>query len=465
MPATRQHWDPVAPTLGQRVWRLLCRWLVRTFYSQAEVTGQENVPPTGPLLFCANHVNALVDAVVVQAGQERPIHPLARSGLFRSPLLRPLLAMIQAVPIYRRRTDSNKVADSKNVGQSRNQDSFERCYEYLAKGRALLIFPEGQSHSDPSLRPLKTGAARLAAGFEERHGERPTIIPVGLIFPQKGRFRSEVLVQFGPPVPLPAMEDKDQEARIRAWTDAIGEGLAGVTLNVDSWEDLELLQLLHDFFDLRGRGRRSSLEQRFRTLQWLIETQRWLRITHPTQVALVTARLRRFGELCRQYGVEDYHLSLRYRPWVIVRFLLRALAFAIFVVPPALWGFLNAALPYYATRWISQRTARGRDQYDTAGMLFGLFFFLTCWSAQVFGVSWFWGNEAAIAYALSLPIAAGIALKLGRERRRVAEHVRVFWLFLRKERLKSYLQVKRSELEIDLARLSRLGRGGAAQTI
>ncbi|MEO1087692.1 MAG: 1-acyl-sn-glycerol-3-phosphate acyltransferase, partial [Acidobacteriota bacterium] len=87
---------------SQRTWRALCVLLSRSFYSRFEVSGLEHLPTSGPVILCANHVNALADAVVVQAAMPRPIHPVARSGLFRSPIFRPILHFIQAVPIARR---------------------------------------------------------------------------------------------------------------------------------------------------------------------------------------------------------------------------------------------------------------------------------------------------------------------------------------------------------------------------
>lgn len=445
---------PPQPTLGQRAWRRFCVFMVGIFYRRFEAEGLSNLPAEGPVILCANHVNALVDAVVVQAGCPRPIHPLARSGLFRSPLLRPVLAFIQAVPIYRRRQGAE--AETSKA----NEDSFRRCYEYLEEGRILLIFPEGQSHSDPTLRPLKTGAARLALGLWERTGRLPAVIPVGLVFPQKGRFRSEALVQLAPPVDLTS-EDAAAEDAPHRLTEAIGAGLMKVTLNADSWEDVQLLRLLHGFFAMR-EGRHSSLAQRFRALQRLIETHRWLRLTRPVEVKILGEKLRRFESLCRQHGVEDYHLNLRYRPALVVRFLLRSLGFLLFVAPLAVWGFLNSAVPYFATRFMSRISARGRDQYDTAGMLFGLFFFLAFWGAQTFLVYRLWGTWSAVGYGASLLVTSAVALRVGKERKRIVENVRVFLLFLRRRELQSYLRTKRQELEVELARLARMARGGLA---
>lgn len=428
------------------------------FYRRREFAGLENLPASGPVILCANHVNALVDGVVVQASCPRPIHPLARSGLFRNPLLRPLLNRIQAIPVYRRRPGEERASAA-------NEDSFRLCHDYLAEGRVILIFPEGQSHSDPMLRPLKTGAARMAFGLLERRGLLPAVVPVGLTFPEKGRFRSELLVQYGPPVVLTVEEGEDSDKTIRRFTKAIEDALEGVTLNVDSWEDLELMRLLQRFFLLRD-GRREdagparSLAARFRSLKQLAETHRWLRLKHPDPVRLLREKLKRFERLCQRYGVHGYHLHLRYDAGVVTRFVVRSLTFAFFVFPLALWGVANSAVPYLATRAMTRATARGRDQYDSAGMIFGLVFFLAFWGAQTFVAWWYWGVAGAVAYGLSLPVTGAVALLVGKERKRILDNVRIFVLFVRRRGLREYLKVRRQELEVDVAQLARLARQG-----
>ncbi|NJL28058.1 MAG: hypothetical protein HC897_09225, partial [Thermoanaerobaculia bacterium] len=102
--------------------------------------------------------------------------------------------------------------------------------------------------------------------------------------------------------------------------------------------------------------------------------------------------------------------------------------------------------------------ARGRDQYDTSSIVFGLGFFGLFWGAQTLGVYWLWGNWPALAYAASLPITAAVALRVGKQRQRILENVRVFWLFVRQREVQRYLAVKREELEVELARLARLAR-------
>lgn len=457
------------PTLSQVLWRRFCVLAVRVFYRRFEVTGLENLPSSGPLILCANHVNALVDAVVVQAACPRPVHPIARSGLFRNPLLRPILALIQAIPVYRRH---EKAIRGKPPS---NEDSFRRCHEILSAGGAILIFPEGQSHSDPSLRPLKTGAARLAFGHRQREGGLPEVVPVGLTFTAKGRFRAGALVQVGEPVEWRPEEGdleegelgatpEDEEA-VRRYTEEIDEGLKAVTINVDSWEDLALMRLMQRFFALRAVDpepgvpqdvhRPRTLADRFRSFQRLDEAHRALRRVFPEFTARLRHDLTRFDRLRRRYRIRDYQLELRYTPAMVLRWLLSNLAFLLFVVPLAAWGILHSGIPYFLTRTASRLSARARDHYDTAGMLWGLVFFGLFWGAQTFAVFYLWGLWPAVAYGISLPITAGVALKVGYERRRIFEEARVFWLFLRRRDLQDFLRGLRDDLEDDLEEATR----------
>lgn len=454
--------DPVAgplapaPSVAQRLWRRFCQLAIWAFYRRCEVTGGGHLP-AGPLILCANHANALVDGLIVQASCRRIVHPLARSGLFRSPVLRPFLNLIQAVPIYRRRAGTS--ADPR-----RNEMTFARCYDYLAEGRALLIFPEGQSHSDPALRPLKTGAARLALGFWRRRGRLPAVVPVGLIFTHKGRFRGDVLVQYGPPVALePPPAGAEERAVVAAYTAAITAGLRAVTLNVEAWEDVALMKEIQAFADFRRGRRRRRLSHRYRAFQRLADAHRWLRLVHPEEVMLLRRKLRRFARLRRRYGVASYHLELRYRPAVVARFLGRSLFFALLVFPLALWGLVMNGPAYLAARITTRRLARGRDQYDTAGLLSGLLYFTLFWSGQTVAVYRLFGLVPALAYAVSLPLTGAVALLLGRERRRTIENVRVFFLFLRQRHVRAYLLAKRQEIEVEIARLARLVRHGVPQ--
>ena len=445
------------PKLGQKIWRWFCRGVLLTHYRRSEVDGLENLPPEGGVLLCANHPSALVDGVVIQAMCPRLIHPLARSGLFTHPLLRPMLALMQAVPVYRR--------EDAGGDTRRNVDVFERCYEILGRGGVLLIFPEGQSHSDPGLRALKTGAARLALGALERNGRAPVVLPVGLNFTDVGRFRNSLLIKFGKPVEVVALEGEAPEEAALRTTEAIRVALSGVTLNLESWEDFEFLRQVERFFSLRrGKYRKRALSTRFRALQNLQRAGARLREQAPHLMERLAQRLRQFENLCRRFGVRDYHLTVSYTPILVTRFIARGLTIIFLALPLAVYGWLNAALPYYLTGLLALRSATDRYQYDTAKICYGMLFFGLFWGGQTAAVAWLLGAIPAVAYALSLIPTAAIAFYLRRERERILDNIRVFFLFLRRRDLRQLLEFERAELERDLAGLTKLAGRSAVSS-
>ena len=82
---------------------------------------------------------------------------------------------------------------------TKNREMFARVRAHLGAGGAVALFPEGTSHSDPRLKPMKTNA-RIALGVASPTPLR--IQPVGLFYTDKRTFRSAALVYFGEPFPV-----------------------------------------------------------------------------------------------------------------------------------------------------------------------------------------------------------------------------------------------------------------------
>ena len=96
-----------------------------------------------------------------------------------------LMAQTNSIPIYRRQdadgTDPAAQVSPEELARP-NEATFGRCYDYLGQGGTIMIFPEGTSVSERRLRPLKTGAARIALGAEARHDFKLGLhmLPVGI---------------------------------------------------------------------------------------------------------------------------------------------------------------------------------------------------------------------------------------------------------------------------------------------
>ncbi|PYQ57876.1 MAG: acyltransferase, partial [Acidobacteria bacterium] len=178
---------------SDRLFRALARLVLKAFFREVEAVGAERIPLHRPLVLVANHVNGLIDPILLMG--PLPVIPrfLAKSTLWKNPLVRPFLDLAGAIPVYRRQDEG--------ADPAKNAETFSRSHELLARGGALALFPEGTSHSDPALKPLKTGAARIVLEAERRFpGIGTRIIPVGLLFDAKQTFRSRALVQVGEPL-------------------------------------------------------------------------------------------------------------------------------------------------------------------------------------------------------------------------------------------------------------------------
>jgi hypothetical protein len=117
---------------------------------------------------------------------------------------------------------------------------------------------------------------------------------------------------------------------------------------------------------------------------------------------------------------------------------------------------MNCFIPYQLTSDVARRIAKGPDQYDTASVIFGMFFFSIFWSTQIYVAYRYFGTAIALFYLASLIISAPFALKLRKEYHTIIDNVKIFFLFMRRKKLRKYLETKRKEIEIELARLLRI---------
>ena len=179
----------------------LLRWFtgiaLHWFYSSIQITGREKIPMSGPVIIAASHHNALVDALIAGWIAPRRLTLTAKATLMDNILLRWFFPIVGIVPL-RRVSDELKKKNTGKVDPGRNASAFEAILDVLQKGEMVLIFPEGISHSNPELAPLKTGASRIALeARDKRHTKNLRIIPLGLSFEEKGNPGTAVLAEVG----------------------------------------------------------------------------------------------------------------------------------------------------------------------------------------------------------------------------------------------------------------------------
>ena len=447
-----------------RVLVALDRLVLSVFFRRIEVEGLERIPASGPLVFVANHVNGLIDPMLVLGCLPLVPRFLGKSTLWDIPPLRPFLRWARVIPVYRR-SDAADVA--------RNAETFAASRAALAEGGAVAIFPEGRSHDEPALAPLKTGAARIALEAEAVHGPLGVrILPVGLVFDRRERFRSRALVEVGEPFAAveggerPAGPPADRET-VRALIARIDRALQEVTVSFATWEEARLVARAAEIYARPALDvpRRPSLARAAAARRAFAAGYRRLAELHPERVAVVAEAVRRYDGLLAAAGLRDEQVAAAYDALPVLRFLRRTLATLLVRLPLALVGTALNAIPFQVVSAVARRVAPA-DQKATWKVFPSLLVYPATWLAEAAVIGWgaakAWDAGRAWAAALAVlvlaPLSGRVALRFHDRRSRLAGEIRAFLVLRTRRRFAAELRAERADVRRRVAELVELYR-------
>ena len=411
------------------------------FYRRRLLGGK--IPTSGPVILVANHPNGLVDAVALLVASPRPPRFLAKAPLFEMPILGALLRTTGALPVYRGIDGANT---------SDNRATFAKVHTALASNQLVCLFPEGISHSKPALQTLKTGAARMALGAltDSAQTSEIKVLPVGLIYGRKTRFRSRMAIWVGEAIEageFVGLYHRDQRAAVRALTDRIATGLRQVTIQLSDWHDLPLIELAER---LLPRDQSHSADR----TRALAEGLHRLRCENPQAAAALEDKLADFRDRLEYLQLAPEDLDLRYTKLGVLRFALRNGANISLTLPLASLGALIWWLPYQFTGWISRQRRVDADIVATQKFLLGFLLF-PLWLAVLGACVWHYSSATwAASVCLASPILGVLSLRFGDRYRSLKRDVSSFFRFNAAESLKAKLRERRDELLVEIQRLA-----------
>jgi len=443
-------------SFAQRLVQAVISVALRLFFRRIETSREGLVPESGALVFVLNHPNGLIDPALVFAALPRRISFLAKSTLFRLPLVGWLLRTVEALPLYRRADAGEDV--------SQNLRTFEACRRLLLRGRCVALFPEGLSHNAPRLQPVKTGAARIALGARVPGLK---IVPVGLYYTSKTSFRGEALLRFGDHLEVPSVEPDESgeppREAVRELSARIEEGLLGVTLNVESEEQLDAARKAERLFSsvYEGLNVRLPLAERFDFLRGL-SAQLFARLSEAKGSEELRRRILRHEAELERFGIAPENLSLsRHSRWYVLRhFILRA-SVLLLLLPLTIVGAVLHLPAYLLCTLLARLFPRhGVDEIGpTVKILAAILLMPLTWlvvSALVF-VRWGW--QAAVV-ALPLTIICGyVALRSLEELYDMRGWFKALLLLARRRKLFLRLLIERRALQDEMRRMETPGAG------
>jgi len=335
--------------LADQGMRGLARLLVRVFFRKIELEHGDRVPATGPVVLVANHLNGLVDGLLLIATLGRYPRFLGKSTLFKILPLWPFLKFAGVIPVYR-------VIDG--APGDHNVSAFATCHDILARGGTVALFPEGISHDQSSLQPLRTGAARIALEAFDSGVVDVVTVAVGLTYDAKARFRSRALVRVAEPVNVSgwvAAHRTEGRDAVRHLTDDLAHQLTSVSPTYGSWAQAERLARVADVVARRPEG---DLLTDVTLADRVAVTERLARAEDGEQRTEVQELLAAYDTYERDLevlGLNDAQVAARYSRGMLRVSLAWSALKVVVALPVAAVGVIIHVVPYQIVKQLAKK--------------------------------------------------------------------------------------------------------------
>jgi len=319
----------------------------KRFYGEYTVTGRENIPETGPVIFAANHVNALMDplAVISVIPRKLPIIYMGRSDMFKGKKFTQFLRFIKLVPAFRMRDGIENL--------EKNKASFEQCDEVLERNLALGIMPEGNQGSFRRIRPLVKGIFRIAFKAQQKYGNSPgvKIVPIGIDYNNLEKFGQKIIINIGKPIEVAEYMENFKENEVKAINtirSRLYKELVNLTVHISSEKhyygfetatELTNSAVTHQLnLDDKPLNR---FYARQKTAQWLNK----LEFSDPETAERIDRLSNNYKKNLQQLHLRDWIFEVK--PSSILNILLSTLGL-ILTFPIFITGLLLNVLPFFA---------------------------------------------------------------------------------------------------------------------
>jgi 1-acyl-sn-glycerol-3-phosphate acyltransferase len=432
----------------------LVQLALRIYFQRIEVTGLEHVPLDTPVIFVLNHPNALVDPVFLLCLAPRRVSFLAKAPLFRMPVIGYLVKALDSLPVYRRQDEGQEV--------TKNEETFVAARKLLARGGTIGICPEGVSHDEPGLRPIKTGAARIAlAAASTGEVKDLKIVPAGLYYTSKTRFRSSALLYFGTPISVtPVKLEPDGSPprdAVRRLSNEIEQALRAVILDARHEEALQTIARAERIFSAEGQnGDNDSLRDELRLQQRFVKAYAILEGQQPERLRRLEQRMIRFEEELNQAGVDAEELSPPSSTWSVFTSIIKRSLLFLLMLGPAAVGTVAHYPAYRLGGFLA--TAFSRDSEDvisTIKIISAMLLFPLTWLVlAVLSYSLF-GWWAAVLVLLIIPACGYLAIIFFEELDKSIAGIRVLTFFLVRRRFFVRLLAERKAIRNEIISLGK----------
>ena len=350
--------------------KILVLYIQRLYYKDPIVMNENFAQIDKPTILVSNHPNTLLDAIFAAATVSEQVKFLANYSLFKSKFGGWFFNTFYCLPVQR--------PEDIEGGKTNNKTSIAKSHQHLADGGTLYVAAEGYSIHSLGIRPLKTGAARLALGTEEEldWNAEIQILPVGLNYEEADRFRSNLVVHVGKPYTVKEWRSEyiqDPRSTVKKVTGQLEDQMKSVLLHSDA-ERTDVFKKIRSY--LNASSPTDPKREYLRSRKLLFD----LNSSNVEEVQTYANEIQQFEDNCSISNYSGVQVAQAFNHQNKPIQLSRLIA----SLPITIIGFLTNVIPYLLCHWIEQKgnkTLEYRSTYRTmSGMiLFPLMYLFWMW--------------------------------------------------------------------------------------
>jgi 1-acyl-sn-glycerol-3-phosphate acyltransferase len=411
-------------SLGYQLLRYYVRFAFWLSHNRIVVIGQNRIPPGKPIIFAANHQNALMDSLAIVCTNPSQSLWLARADIFKSKIARPFLKFLKMVPVYRIRDGKDSLAN--------NEEIFASVTRLLENNETTSLFPEAAHSGRRQMLPHKKAIPRIALEAENKNHFNLglNIVPVGIYYSHYWDFDRTIIVQYGEPIEVDKYreeyEHNPQKAMLKL-RDEIHDQLVPLTMQINSeplYQDYENIRhIAGKSYSNTRHFSTNSILQLFHAENDLINKLENMESNQVEEFNKLIDKTREYFSSLSGRNLTDEMVKNASKAGWAVSFI--HLCTIVLTLPIFIAGFLFNALPYFIPRNIIRKKIKDKAFMSTFYFGSGLIIFPVVYLIEagiVFGLTKSW--MLALSALILMPFAGKLAYKLSMYNQRVLQEIR-----------------------------------------
>ncbi len=392
--------------------RLYVRFALWLTHKRIVVTGLDNIPKDKPVIFAANHQNALMDPLAVVCTNPLQTLWLTRADIFKKRAVADFLKFLKMIPIYRIRDGKENL--------SNNEEIFNQVTQTLESKQSVALFPEAAHSGKRQMLPHKKAIPRIAFETEEKNDFKLDLqlVPVGIFYDHYWKFNRTLIVQYGEPVAIDPYKDRfeeNQQNAMLAFRDVIHERLTPLVMQINSavyYSDYENIRMIAGKeFAEKSTFSKNPVINLFKAEQKLVAQVEHLEDSRPEVFEQIRMKTKSYVKETGNAGVTDGQL-LKASNSSFLRLVMQFFA-ALLTSPVFLFGLLFNAVPFFIPRLFFTRKLKDKAFVSSFNFALGLVLFPLFYLLEFGLILIFSGSlPAALIVLVLMPFAGKYAYQL-----------------------------------------------------